>query len=114
MSQSSSNQQSKREEMQDWLRFIRGESHILRERPWLLFQQAPNHPDSKAPAQAANTRAEAGREGKPWLFCFATNTVADGKLNAVVSSRVCDRPVRLNPFVIDETAPAKWWWKLWH
>jgi hypothetical protein len=40
MSQAVGYQQSKREELQDRLRFIRGGSHILRERPSLLFQRA--------------------------------------------------------------------------
>ncbi|MDQ2974885.1 MAG: WD40 repeat domain-containing protein [Acidobacteriota bacterium] len=52
-----------REELQDWLRFVRAETHILREYPHLLFQQASNQPDSTLPAKAASE----WRKHQPWL-----------------------------------------------
>jgi len=67
MSQGSANQGTKREELKDWLRFIRGESHLLRERPELLFQQAANQPDSNVPALGAQVRWQTGVEHRPWF-----------------------------------------------
>lgn len=67
MSQTSHHRQSKREDLQDWLRFIRAESHVLREHPALVFQQAANQPDSSAPARIARERWEFGFEKRSWL-----------------------------------------------
>ena len=40
-----------RDDLLDWLRFIRGESHMLRERMQILFQQAANQPGVTSPAR---------------------------------------------------------------
>ncbi|MDQ2974886.1 MAG: WD40 repeat domain-containing protein [Acidobacteriota bacterium] len=56
-----------REELREWLRFIRAQHHILRERPGRFFQQAANQPDSSAPGRSAVERARRGLERRPWL-----------------------------------------------
>lgn len=58
---------SRQPELEEWLQFIRGESHNLRERPQVLFQQAANQPDSTAPAQIMQRRFEDGLEHRPWF-----------------------------------------------
>ena len=58
---------SKREQLEHLLQFVRGESHILREGPALLFQQAANQPGSTSPVQKAQRRFEAGIEKRPWI-----------------------------------------------
>ena len=51
-----------------------GESHILREHPSLLFQQAANQPDITAPTQMAKVRLEAGDS-----MYFESNTPHRGR-----------------------------------
>lgn len=56
-----------RAELQEWLRFLRAESNVLRQSSSRLFQQAMNQPDASAPARSARSRFEAGRETRPWF-----------------------------------------------
>lgn len=42
-----------RGQLQEWLRFLRAEGHVLALRPWLLFQQAANQPAGSGVPEAA-------------------------------------------------------------
>ena len=56
-----------RADLSAWQRFIRADSHILKESPGLLFQQAANQPESSAPARQAASRFASGSVTFPWL-----------------------------------------------
>jgi WD40 repeat protein len=57
----------RREQLQDWYRFVRSEAHLLQSAPQLLFQEAANQPARSAPAQAALLRFDTGRERRRWV-----------------------------------------------
>ena len=47
-------EERRRHVFDEWVRFLQAESHVLRTRPDLLFQQAANQPDLSAVATAAS------------------------------------------------------------
>lgn len=63
----STTNRGRRDELQNWLRFIRAESHILRKHPQLRFQQAANQADDSHIAARAKARWDSGMEARPWL-----------------------------------------------
>lgn len=56
-----------RDELNEWLQLVRGDGHVLRERPSLLFQQAANLPDDSAPSRTARRRIDNGIETRAWI-----------------------------------------------
>jgi len=56
-----------RSSLQSWLRFIRAESYVLRERPDLLFQQVTNRRDNIAIANAAERFRHLASDGRIWV-----------------------------------------------
>jgi WD40 repeat protein len=59
--------QEKQQFLREWLRFLLSESHVLRQNPALLFQQAVNQSDISTPARMAEERYQAGREKRPFF-----------------------------------------------
>ena len=54
-------------DLHDWFRFIRAQSHILKEHPEKLFQLAVNEPDDSIIALAAKEQAERQSDGRRWI-----------------------------------------------
>ena len=56
-----------RAELKQWLKFIRGEGHLIREYPTALFQQAANSSEDTVQARAAKSRLHSEKRTSPWL-----------------------------------------------
>lgn len=55
-------------ELREWLRFVTAQSHVLRARPFLVWQQAANLPASSPVARRAERLRQQGRwPQRPWL-----------------------------------------------
>jgi ATP-dependent DNA ligase len=58
---------SLRDDLEEWLRFIKAESHILKAHPLMLFQQAANQPDEGVVAKAALAVRQGGSDPRQWF-----------------------------------------------
>jgi WD40 repeat protein len=67
MAEATDSRQAMNQQLREWLEFMRAESHILRERPQLLFQQAANRPDQTTPARMAQIHFQARLQTLFWL-----------------------------------------------
>lgn len=68
MNSDSDHHARRRTELGDWLEFLVAESHVLRDYPELLWQQAANQPEGSAPARQADLTLATGRHRPgPWL-----------------------------------------------
>ncbi len=74
-------------ELQDWLRFIRREGHILRDYPWLLVQQAANQPDKTSLAQVAKSRVSTAIEMRPWFRWVNKQTEQSASIMTLVGHK---------------------------
>ncbi|HNR39936.1 MAG TPA: hypothetical protein PKN61_12960 [Acidobacteriota bacterium] len=57
----------RRRDLRQWREFLSAQSHLLAERPGLIFQQAANQPDASAPARSARGWDNACRVRSPWF-----------------------------------------------
>jgi WD40 repeat protein len=71
--------------LRQWLRFLTADSHILRGRPAVLFQQAANQPDDTAPARGAQHRQATGLETRPWIRWVNKPQIGSACLMTLVS-----------------------------
>jgi WD40 repeat protein len=70
-----------RKGVEEFLRFVRGDAHILRRSSSETCQRAANQPDASTPAAAARARWEMGEDSRPWV-------------------RWCNKPQQLSPCLL--------------
>ena len=56
-----------KEDLKEWMSFVKADSHVLRQYPELFFQQAANQSNSSTLAVAARRRWERGAHDRPWI-----------------------------------------------
>ncbi|MDQ2974748.1 MAG: WD40 repeat domain-containing protein, partial [Acidobacteriota bacterium] len=92
-----SNQERGRESLQEWLRFVLAQTHVLNEHPGLFFQQAANQPDSSIVAAKSKEFLKSGTERRTWLQWINKTKATDPCLMTLLGHTKDVMAIRFSP-----------------